>query len=212
MSYKRKPNMPKIISSLRSQKRPPKEIWLINNDGHDGFGADRLIAIPWNAGEMARYLWTRRVETEWVAFQDDDWMVGDNTFLQDALHIAENKAPNACVGVAGRHVYPKPKHYRQEAALDSYTNFLKGHFQVFNKRALRNLHVCYHPFASDIWFSLDISQGDRVHWVSGELKRRLVRLDTHGQGLEFRKGHWAEREKACADYITEYGRKYAWST
>ena len=212
MSYKRKPNMPEIVQSLRMQTRPPREIWMINNNGYDAFGADKVIAIPWNAGEMARYLWTRRVETPWVMFQDDDFVVGDERFLADALEIAKDKAPDACVGTAGRHIDPGPKHYRHEAAPDSYTNFLKGHFQLFHQRALHNLHVCYHPFASDIWFSLDISQGRRVHWVSADLRQRLRRIDTHGEGLEFRDGHWAEREQACADYIAEYGEGYAWQT
>ena len=222
MSYKRKPNMPKIVQSLRDQCHPPAEIWMLNNDGFDSFGADRVIGVEWgdlpdptgmdNPGEMHRYLWTRRVNTDWIMFQDDDFMVGDDQFMWDAIQIAIDKAPRACVGTAGRHVYPTPKHYRQEAAAESYTNFLKGHFQVFNQRALHNLHVCRHPTASDIWFSLDISRGRRVHWVSGSLKRRLVRLDTHGQGLEFRQDHWGERERACGAYMVEYGRDYAWET
>lgn len=214
MSYKRKPNMPKIIKQLRAQSHPPKEIWMVNNDGYDSFGADKVIAIPWNAGEMARYLWTRRAETPWVMFQDDDWIMRDVRFLEDALFIAKTKALRACTGTAGRTISPTPKHYdgRREALPDSYTNFLKGHFQLFHQDSLTDLHVGHHPNASDIWFSLDISHGRKVHWVSANLRSRFQLMDQHGQGLEHRKGHWAEREKACADYVREYGGDYAWET
>jgi hypothetical protein len=55
LSWKRKENMPLIIDALRKQTTPV-EVWVINNDGSEDFGADRLISIPWNAGEWARYV------------------------------------------------------------------------------------------------------------------------------------------------------------
>ena len=197
--------MPLIVESYRKQT-VPIEIWMVNNGGNfESFGADRLISIPWNAGEMARYLFTRRAETDLVCFQDDDFLITGEDYIERAIDILDRMAPEACVGVAGRHVNLAPPHYAGEARPDSYTNFLKGHFQIFRRKSLGNVKIGYHPYASDLQFSLDISRGRDVHWVSAELKERTMRLPTHGAGLEFRPEHWQEREEACIAYIEEYG-------
>lgn len=201
LSYKRKPNMPLIIEAIRSQT-VPTEIWVINNDGSEDFGADRLIAIPWNAGEWARYVFAARVETEYCMFQDDDFMLGDKFFLEDAIDIHNRKSPVSLLGVAGRKLRQTPPLYGADV-LDGYAHILKGHFQLFHPFVARKVLLPQHPSASDIYWSLDIGGGDDAHYVSRELARRMKTLDRHGVGYEFRPEHYQEREQVCSDWLKE---------
>ena len=203
LSWKRKLNMPLIIEALRGQS-VPVDIWLINNAGYEDFGADRLIAMPWNAGEWARYVMVGRVETYYCMFQDDDFMLGDKHFLEDALELLADKCPDHLLGVAGRGLQPEPPHYRPDIVdRDGYANILKGHFQLFQTDIVRRARIPQHPSASDIYWSLDIGAGMPAHYVSQELSRRLDTLDRFGVGYEFRAGHTAEREAVCADWLEE---------
>lgn len=202
LSYRRKENMPLIIDALRRQT-VPVEIWLINNDGLEDFGADRLIAIPWNAGEWARYVVAGRVETDYCLFQDDDFMLGDRRFVQDAVAIHREKCPGYILGTAGRGLQSSPPYYQPDIT-DGYAAILKGHFQLFGTDVVRRARIPQHPSASDIYWSLDIGGGDDVHFVSKELARRLETLDRHGVGYEFRPEHYQEREAVCKDWLKEF--------
>lgn len=206
LSYKRKPNMPLIVESLRSQT-VPVEIWLINNNGLEDFGADRLIAAPWNAGEWARYVMVGRAKTEYCMFQDDDFMLGDKYFLEDALSIHGEKCPDNILGTAGRGLQPIPPHYWPDIVdQDAYANILKGHFQLFKTDVVRRITISKHFSSGDIPWALDIGSGRPVHWVSQKLARRLDSLDRYGVGLEFRPGHYAEREAVAAQWVAENTR------
>lgn len=197
--------MPEIIERLRSQTAPPKEIWLINNDGFDDFGADKLIAADFNLGERARYMVLRAVDTDYVAFQDDDFIMTDDDFLMDAIRISNDRAPLALTGVSGMRLSPIPPHYSVGAPNDDWCNMLKGHFQIMRKSALANVRIPWHPWRSDIQFSLDISRGQPIHWVSGNLKKRFKLMNQWGEGLEYRPEHWDEAEEVVAAYIQENG-------
>ena len=201
LSWKRKANMPQIIDMLRRQT-VPVEVWVINNDGAEDFGADRLISIPWNAGEWARYVVAGRVETEYTMFQDDDFMVGDVEYLEDALAHSIVKCPNHLLGVAGRGLQMDPPHYYPDIInRDGYAAILKGHFQLFKTNITRRARIPMHPSASDIYWSLDLGRGQNVHYVSKDLSERLVTLERHGVGYETRPEHMTEREIVCADWI-----------
>ncbi len=203
LSWKRKPNMPLIIEALRSQT-VPVDIWLINNDSFEDFDADRLIAMPWNAGEWARYVVAGRVETDYTMFQDDDFMLGDKFFLEDALGIHCIRCPDNMLGVAGRGLQQTSPYYSPDFVdKDGYTNILKGHFQLFKSEIVRRARIPRHPSASDIYWSLDVGGGEPVHYVSKELSRRLDTLDRYGIGYEFRAEHMAEREQVCAAWLQE---------
>ena len=203
LSWRRKANMPQIITALYEQS-VDVEVWLINNGGYEDFGADRVVCIPWNAGEWARYCFTRRVETDWVMIQDDDLMLGDSLFVEDAMRIHGERCPEHHLGADGRGVSMTAPHYAEEIT-SGYAPILKGRFQLFKRESLRGLHVPWHPSASDIWFSLDVSRGRPVHWVDVGLKGRLVELEQYGVGYEFRPEHWQERDEAVRAYIEEYG-------
>jgi len=203
LSWKRKANMPLIIEALRSQS-VPVEVWVINNDGLDDFGADRLIAIPWNSGEWARYVIAGRVTTTYTMFQDDDFMLGDSYFLEDALAIHADKCPNNILGVAGRGLQQSNPYYWPDIVdRDGYANILKGHFQLFKSGIVRRVRIPRHQSASDIYWSLDAGNGQPVHYVSQELSRRLDTLERYGVGYEFRPGHIREREAVCQDWLGE---------
>ena len=203
LSYKRKTNIPHIIEALRSQTEPV-EVWVINNDGLDDFGADRLIAFPWNAGEWARYAIAGRVETPFCMFQDDDFMLGDEWFLEDALSMHEEYCPDAILGVSGRGLRQTiPYYFPDIVDVDGYANIVKGHFQLFRTDIVRRARIPRHPSASDIYWSLDIGDGQPVHYVSRELSRRLETLHRFGIGYEYRPNHMGERNKACADWLKE---------
>ena len=199
--------MPKIIEALRAQT-VPVEVWLINNNGFEDFGADRLIAIPWNAGEWARYVVAGRIETEYGMFQDDDFMLGDKYYIEDALAIHAEKCPDNILGVAGRGLQQTSPHYWPDIVdQDGYAAILKGHFQLFKAEIVRRARIPQHPSASDIYWSLDIGGGEWMHYVSQELSSRLDTLDRYGVGYELRPGHIAERDEVCAEWIGE--REYA---
>jgi hypothetical protein len=201
LSYKRKPNMPVIVEALRSQT-VPIEIWMINNAGSEDFGADRLISIPWNAGEWARYVFAGRVTTPYCMFQDDDFALGDEHYIEDALLIHADKCPDNIIGVAGRGLQQEFPHYWPDIVdQNGYANILKGHFQLFQSELVRRARIPRHPSASDIYWALDIGGGEAVHWVSRDLSRRRV-------GYELRPEHMAEREAVCADWL-EGRRVYA---
>jgi hypothetical protein len=206
LSWKRKANLPWIIEALRAQT-VDVEIWLINNDGFEDFGADRLIAIPWNAGEWARYVVAGRIETPWGMFQDDDFLLGDDTFLEDAISLHMRKCVSNLLGVAGRGLQIEPPHYRPDIVdRDGWAAILKGHFQLFRRETVRRAKIPQHPSASDIYWSLDIGDGEAVHWVSRELSRRLETLERFGVGYEFRPEHYQERDAVCAAWLRERGR------
>lgn len=207
LSWKRPNNMLPIIDALKSQTIDV-EIWLVNNDGYGDFGADKLFAIPWNAGEWARYVAAGRVETEYCMFQDDDFMLGDDRFLEDALRIHAEKCPDHILGVAGRGLQQTPPYYSPDIVnRDGYAAILKGHFQLFKTNVVRRARIPQHPSASDIYWSLDIGDGQLVHFVSKELSDRLVTLERYGIGYEFRPNHYREREAVCQDWLRE--RQYA---
>ena len=207
LSYKRKRNMSAIVEALRSQT-VPVEIWLINNDGAEDFGADRLVSIPWNASEWARYVFVGRVETPYCMFQDDDFMLGDDHYVEDALAIHAERCPDNLLGVAGRGIQQSPPHYWPDIVdQDGYANILKGHFQLFKTEVVRRIRISRRFSSGDIPWALDIGAGRRVHWVSQNLARRLDTLNRFGVGLEFRPEHVAEREATCAEWIEE--RVYA---
>ena len=210
LSYKRKPNMPLIVESIRGQT-VPTEIWVINNDGCDDFGADKSIHIPWNAGEMARYIWAMRPGTDYVTFQDDDWLIQDERFYEDGIELVE-KRPDYLVGTAGRNIAFEGDAYRHEAKKDSGAAILKGHFQIFRRTIARRAHICGHWAASDIYWALDLSQGAPAHYVSGNLSRRLRLVERHGVGLEFRPEHYTERAGVVREWIAHTNVKpYWWS-
>jgi hypothetical protein len=203
LSWGRRANMPLIIEALREQT-VPVEIWLINNSGHEGFGADKLIAIPWNAGEWARYVMAGRVKTTYAIFQDDDFKLGDKHFLEDALVLHTAKCPDHILGVAGRglqEVYPQ--YWPDIVDQDGYAHILKGHFQLFKSEIVRRVRIPRHPSASDIYWSLDAGDGKAAHYVSKELSRRLDTLDRWGVGYETRPGHMPERHAICKAWQDE---------
>lgn len=203
LSYKRQQNIPKIIESLRSQT-VPVEIWLINNLDCKSFGEDRSIHIPWNAGEWARYVFAPRAETEYVMFQDDDWLITDSNFVESAIDIYK-KSQSHIVGVGGRRISRNPVHYKDKPSIksDSEVDFLWGHFQLFKSDRARGIVIPSHPYASDIHWSLEMC-GAASLWVSSCLRERLVQLDEHGVGLSHRENHMEEREQACADYYAQF--------
>jgi len=204
MSYKRKPNMPLIVDSYRRQT-VDTEVWMINNNGNEDFGADKLISIPWNAGEMARYLFCARPRTKYVCFQDDDFMMKTEDFLEIGIKLVDQR-PDYLVGTAGRNInwendLGKPGHYAPEAQKDKGAAILKGHFQIFRRSIATRAHIMGHFSASDIWWALDISKGAPAHFVSAELAKRIKKLDRHNTGLEFRPEHWSERSDVVKKWI-----------
>ena len=206
MSWKRKPNMPLIVEALRSQT-VPVEIWMINNNGTEDFGADRTAFFYPSTGEWARYVIAGRVETEYVMFQDDDFMLGDSTFLADALQIHADKCSDNILGVAGRGLQHTPPHYWPDIIdVDSYAHILKGHFQLFKTNIVKRIRIPQYPSSSDIYWSLEAGNGKAVHYVSQTLHRRLKPLDQHGVGYEFRPEHWSEREAVCRQWLAEHRR------
>jgi hypothetical protein len=203
LSWKRKKNLPQIIEAIRAQTIPT-EIWVINNDGFETFGADRLIAIPWNAGEWARYVVAGRVESFYTMFQDDDFMLGDDHYLEEAWRLHEKYCPEHILGVAGRGLQQTPPYYWPDVIhQDGYVHILKGHFQLFRSSIVRRARIPRHPSASDIYWSLDTGAGQPTHYVSKDLSNRLITLERHGVGYEFRPHHLAERDRVCQAWIEE---------
>ncbi len=203
MSWKRKANMPLIVEALRAQT-VPVEIWLINNNGNENFDADFTAFFSPSPGEWARYVIAGRVETEYCIFQDDDFMLGDKYFLEDAIDIHEDKCPDNILGVSGRGLQTDYPYYWPDIVdRDGYANILKGHFQLFKSEIVRRIKIPRHGVSSDIYWSLDAGAGQAVHYVSQKLSRRLDELDRYGVGYEFRPGHMAERNDRCKEWLNE---------
>lgn len=198
LAYQRPANMPEIIAMLRAQT-VPVEIWVINNYGMDDFGADRLIAIPWNAGEWARYVFALRVETEYVFFMDDDFKLADERVLEDAMIIHAAQCPWGILGATGRGLSREAPHYAPDFYdVDGPVRIVKGRFMFFRAEMARTILMPWHPSASDILFSLNAGG---PHWVSREIYSRIVELPRFGVGYEFRPEHYAEREAVCAAWL-----------
>jgi hypothetical protein len=202
LSYKRPLNMPAIIDSLRGQSEEV-EIWVINNSDCGYFREDRSIHIPWNAGEWARYVFAPIVDTEYVLFQDDDWLITDDEFVEMAIEIHTAMAPDGIVGIGGRAIERDQPHYigRDPITSNGYTPFLWGHVQLFKRDRSREIVIPHHPYASDIHWSLQMGGN---HWVSSYLRNRVVQMDEHGVGLSHRDCHMEEREAACAAYFAQF--------
>ncbi len=205
MSWKRKPNMPLIIEALLGQS-VPVDIWLINNNGTEDFGVKRTTFFSPSPGEWARYVIAGRVETAYTMFQDDDFMLGDPHFLEDALELHALNCPDNILGVAGRGLQQTSPHYLPDIVnRDGNVSIVKGHFQLFKSAIVRRARIPRRP-VSDIVWSLDLGGGEPVHYVSKELSSRLVTLPHYGVGYEFRPGHMAEREADCARWLEERER------
>lgn len=206
LSWKRKQNLPQIIEALRAQT-VEVEIWLINNDGFDDWAVDRSIFIPWNAGEWARYVFAARAETEFCIFQDDDFLMTDEYFIEDALQLHSEKCPDHILGVAGRGIqYTHPHYWPDYVRQDAYVQIVKGHFQLFRTDMTRRIKLPNHPSASDIYWSLDAADGEALHYISKNLSYRMRELERFGVGYEFRKEHYQERAQAVVDWIKENKR------
>ena len=201
LSWRRGANMARIVEAIRGQS-VPVEIWLINNLDSNDYGADRLVCIPWNAGEWARYVFAGRIETPYGMFQDDDFMLGDSDFLADAIFIHDSMCPDHILGTAGRGLQLEPPYYRPDVTgRDGYVSIVKGHFQLFPASLPGRVRIPTHPSASDIYWSLDSGQGAAAHYVSAKLASRLTTLERWGVGYEFRPNHYQEREQVCAAWI-----------
>lgn len=198
--------MPLIVESLRSQTLPVK-IWLINNLDDKSFGADRLISIPWNAGEWARYVFAPRIETAFGMFQDDDFLIADRRFLEDAMAVYDLRCrqykgtEHSMLGVSGRGFQKEPPHYHPDypGGQDAYVHILKGHFQLWHRDVTRRLPMPNHPSASDIYWSIDIGLAQPWHWIDSGLYGRMKQLPRYDVGYEFRPNHYQEREQVCEE-------------
>lgn len=205
LSYQREPNMSSIISSYRAQS-VPVEIWTIDNAPETEYCewhhlVDRLVTIPWNGGEWARYPFVGRVETDWCLFQDDDWLIQDERFVEDAIDEYCTMKP-LLLGTAGRLTFPRRPYYRDDVKR-GWANVLKGHFQCFRPSVVRRARIPNHPSASDILWSMDIANGKKRHWVSSALRERLHLIDQHGVGLEYRPHHYLERDSVVQSWYKE---------
>jgi hypothetical protein len=208
MSWKRKANMPLIIEALRSQT-VPVDIWLINNNGTEDFGADRTVFFNPSPGEWARYVIAGAVQTEYCMFQDDDYKLGDKHYLEDAMDLHAVYCPEHIIGVAGRGLAKAPPYYYPDIINQcAYANILKGHFQLFKTNIVRRARIPNRPTASDILWSLDTANGEARHYVSQKLSSRLDPLPNYGVGYEFRPGHMAERNQVCKEWLAEREREY----
>lgn len=201
LSWERRANMPRIIDAIRNQT-VDVEIWLINNGGFGHFDADRLIAIPWNAGEWARYVFAGRVETEYVMFQDDDFLMTDDGFLADAIAAHTSHCPDHILCVSGRVIGHEPPFYNRDV-FNGFCHVPKGHFQLFRTGLARRARIPNHPSASDIQWALDTGNGEARHWVDATLRSRMTELERYGVGYEFRPNHYQERERVVEQWLEE---------
>ena len=96
--YRRPYNLRMQIDALRSQTKPPKEIWLwVNqhpdNEGFsfDSLGVDKIFKNDYNWKFYGRFAGALLVDTEYVAIFDDDTIPGSKWFENclDTMDISE---------------------------------------------------------------------------------------------------------------------------
>lgn len=102
MSYKRRPNLPKIMEALGKQTYQPKEIVIFNNE--EGVTLDiegaTVINSDRNFGSNARPAFGLLAETSHVMCHDDDLKLGPKA-IENFVYWME-KLPGSILGYEGR--------------------------------------------------------------------------------------------------------------
>lgn len=205
LNYKRPANLPRLVASLKAQS-VPVEIIVIDNSGQGVHHTEYEIGLTWNAGPYVRYLVAALTRTPWVCFFDDDLCPGDPDFVRDALDIAS--CHSGIIGTFARRLSRTPPHY-QEPDIVGEAELIKGRFMLFHRNLLEQVHLTrpwlarYAMHCDDLYISLEIGQGQPIHWADKGLKARLEELPAGNVGLETHSDHFLLREAFCAHYIRE---------
>jgi len=185
---------------------------VIDNEGLGWFRSnphiDRLVEIPWDAGPFMVFPFALYAPSEWVMLIQDDVLIKDTEFAQDALRIAKER-PASITGAFGRKVSFEPPHYVEDGT--GNVGIIKSQFAIFRKALLYEVkfpELLADPgvnvpwIQEDIWFSLAIGKGKPVHWADRGLRKRLERLEVE-RAYSREPGHWDRREEACRRYMWE---------
>lgn len=213
LNYKRPHLVVNLMYRLKQQTVDVDTI-LINNAEEPGIFSfsSGYVHIPWNAGCWIRLPFARYANTKYIMFMDDDVFPATDTFVSDALSIAEDSG--CMVGVEGRTIAKSYPFYRDDV-FAGYAPIIKGRFMLFQKKMLDKVHLSTYGgghdvrFLEDIFMSLETGRGKNSHFVSGHLggmlrERNPDRRD--GLGISENPDHMKNRN----DFTEWYMRKEGW--
>jgi hypothetical protein len=192
---------------MREQTLTP-ELMIINN-GPRPLAAEiregmRHVWIPFNAHPLARHLFSLYVETEWVMVIDDDLAPIGPTFIERALALAEQR-PDAITGAWGCRLGDTPPYYNLREDPCGETEIITGRLMIHRRALLEQVRLSklpmrYAPIASDIFLSLEIGQGQPVHFASRDLAVGLRALPAK-QSVQDEIATIRQREEFCQYYM-----------
>lgn len=214
LNYMRPYNMPAVISAITSQKAKGNLVVCDNSpDQQSRWPTAKVIRAPWNAGTFMKILCSFFAETPWIIHMDDDLLPTDQDVFSDAIALAE-KNPRGMTGLCGAEISSVPPYYGEDAY--GSVALLKGRFVVFRKELLDSIRFMrsalhdkpeYRMRVEDLYLSLEIGKGEKVHWADRELYTRFRNLQQGPHALEAHPDHVKIRSSFIADYLALDGRK-----
>jgi hypothetical protein len=216
LSWKRPQNIPRLVSSIRSQTVPIK-IVLWNNAGDKlDVDCDLQINCSENMGCFPRwYAAALMGDAPYVFSLDDDMCFADDGVVEDCIK-AYKASTCRFLGYTGvRGVLTDPiRPYSRSAHFiagdkDERVDIIKGRFLFFNRSAFYDIPM-RHPEVDtignsedDIIMSLSIAQGKpQCGLIPSILKNRFIEMDA-SFGLADTPGHNDKRDRT-ADKLVRY--------
>ena len=212
-AWKRLGHIPRIVDALKGQTVDVKVVIVYNGLVPSAPGWHRKMLgnyddvwqSPFNAGPFQKFLVAKNYDG-WLYFNDDDVLPATDDYIERMVRIAEGKG-GRITGVRGRDVVPYRPYYRGLPDSTGWVNNVKMISALMHRVMLSEVRI---PPADwllrndDIWVSLEVGGGGRVHWVDAALNRDLQDLPQKGVGLSQEVEHYEERSLGVKQWFEEY--------
>jgi len=218
MSYKRRENLPEILTALDRQTCPPKEVIIINNEPDVTLEIEGVTVINCdrNFGSFIRPAIALLAQTSHVMCHDDDVVIGPKV-IENFMYWAE-QLPGAFLGYEGRQIVAVNERPYTRGSWEFVGSLLKPRpidivyaKCMFGERGLFRHHwQVYHQIEApyldeDIYTTL--SNPGKNYLIPIVPGAELNVLPEHGVSLSKRETYWEDRDHVTNDVLQVLGRK-----
>jgi len=226
LNWRRAENIGPILECLERQSAAPRVLLWDNGAGEpDGMAlhyrrpggelvpieqhplVDLAVRPSRNLGCFPRWWLAATADTEYVCSMDDDLLLTDERFLEDAVaaHRKLCQVRDGIVGLFGVRLVPgknykDSRHFNGRAREDTRVDIVKGRFMLLPKRLLARVPLAVPGvdlFEDDVYLSLCIGGGQGgAHMLPASLSGRWRQLGKEdGRSASLRPGHYAHRDE-----------------
>jgi hypothetical protein len=204
-TYNRQANLDLIVPALRSQTFCPNKIVVVDNscEPYRGPEVDAVWSTAENVGPFYKFL-VATFYTGWLYFNDDDILPKGTDLLERLVGMAEQH-PGAIVGVRARNVHKVAPHYKHDDEPDGLTNNVKMGCALMHRSALSAVRIPWTPHVwrcDDIYVSLEVGRGEKVHFVDHSLNAMIEDMPGFRAGYSSDAEHYNEREEFCKLWLS----------